>query len=474
MREAELQQAGTKPENPLGTEPVGKLLVTFSVPAIMSCLINSIYNIVDQIFIGQGVGYLGNAATTVAFPIMTILLAFGTLIGSGASAAAAISLGAKQEERARRILNNAFAVTVVVGILLMVLGLLFLKPILTLFGATPNVMPYAMDYTSIILLGTPFNLVSIALSNLARTDGNPRLSLYGMLIGAVLNTILDPIYIFQFKMGVTGAAIATITSQMISAVVLLLYFLLPSKKHPLHLRLNLRSMRPDFRIIGQFCGLGVSSGITQGVACLMQIVMNNSLVAYGNQSPIGGDVALSAMGVVTKIALILASIGIGFGIGAQPILGFNRGAGRDDRIRKTYTMAILAATICLAVGWAVCQLFPQQIIAIFGNDSQEFTDFAVRCTRIYLFGIFCAGFQIVSTNYFQATGQPLKAAILSMLRQLLLLIPLILILPIFLGLDGILYAGPAADISSAVIVALFVIPEMRKLNRRVRQERQLA
>ena len=236
-------------ENPLGTESIPKLLVTFSVPAIISCLINSIYNIVDQIFIGQGVGYLGNAATTVSFPIMTILVAFGTLAGSGASAYAAIKLGEKKEDEANRTLNNALYFTAIIGVILMAAGLLVLEPLLRLFGATENIMPYAIDYTSIILIGTPFNLVSIALSNLARTDGNPRLSMYGILVGAILNTILDPIYIFVFHWGVAGAAVATITSQIISAVILFTYFVRPSKNNPQHMRLKLKGARLEPALI---------------------------------------------------------------------------------------------------------------------------------------------------------------------------------------------------------------------------------
>lgn len=456
-----------RPKNPLGYKPVGSLLISFSIPAIISCLINSIYNIVDQIFIGQGVGYLGNAATTVAFPIMTILLAFGTLIGSGSSAFAAIRLGEKKEEEAEKTLNNAFIFTVIIGVCLMALGLIFLRPILTLFGATDNIMPYAVDYTSIILIGTPFNMISIVLSNLARTDGHPRLSMYGMLIGAGLNTILDPIYIFIFHWGVKGAAIATITSQIISAAVLTIYFVRTSKK-PIHMRLHKKYMRLDFSLIAGFLTLGISAGITQSVACIMQVVMNNSLVHYGDLCATGGDVALSAMGIVMKLSMIMGAFGIGVGIGAQPILGYNCGAGQYARIKKTYLMAVVLATVLIFAGWAVCQLFPEAIISIFGNENASFTDFAVKCLRIYLFSIFCAGFQIVSTNYFQATGQPLKASILSMLRQLLLLIPLIIILPLFMGLDGILYSAPVADIASAVIVAFFIVPEMRKLNRKIK------
>lgn len=214
----------------------------------------------------------------------------------------------------------------------------------------------------------------------------------------------------------------------------------------------------------------MSSGITSGVACIMQVVMNNSLVHYGDQSAVGGEVALSAMGIVMKFTMILGSVAIGIGVGSQPILGFNLGAGHFHRIRKTYLTAALSATISITLCWVLCQLFPYGIVGIFGGGNPQFTEFAVKCLRVYLFGIFCAGFQIVSTNYFQATGQPLKASILSMLRQLLLLIPLIVILPMFFGLDGILFAGPTADILSAVIVALFIIPEMKKLQAKVREE----
>lgn len=449
-------------ENPLGVRPVKRLLFSFSIPAIISCLVNSVYNIVDQIFIGQGVGYLGNAATTIAFPLMTIIMAFATLIGSGGSAYAALRLGEGRKREALLTLNNLLVIAIGLGILLAATGLIFLKPILTLFGATETTMPYAIDYTSIVLMGVPFSVISIALSNMARTDGHPRMSMYGILIGAALNTVLDPIYIFVLDWGVKGAAIATITAQFVSTVVLCYYFLKKGR-----MRFTRRFMKPVGRVWYKIFSLGISSGITALVACIMQVVMNNSLVYYGNQTEITGDVALSAMGIVMKIAMILASVCIGFGIGAQPILGFNLGAKKYTRVRHTYLLAVSIATGSILIGWAVCQLAPHLVLSLFGKENQTFTDFAVRCLRIYLGGIFCAGFQIVSTNYFQATGQPLKASLLSMLRQLILLIPLLLILPLFFGLNGLLYAGPCADISSAVIVALFILPEMRKLNRRI-------
>ena len=257
-----LNQAQTLAQNPLEYKPVGKLLLSFSVPAIISCLINSIYNIVDQIFIGWGVGYLGNAATTVAFPIMTIVLAFATMIGSGGGAFAAIKLGEKEEGQAKRTLNNVVTLSVILGVVVMAVGLIFLEPVLRLFGAIPSVMPYAKDYTFVILLGIPFSILSVSLSNMARTDGSPRMSMYGVLIGAVLNTILDPIYIFVFHWGVTGAAVATVTSQVISTVVLLLYFIKRG-----HMRLDFDAW--DFRVHYAACCMR-HAGRYEQFACLLR------------------------------------------------------------------------------------------------------------------------------------------------------------------------------------------------------------
>lgn len=447
--------------NPLGYAPVGKLLKQFALPAVISMLVNALYNIVDQIFIGQGVGYLGNAATTVAFPIVTIVLAVSTLLGAGGSSYAAIKLGEKKEKEAERTLGNVFALLVVIGVVCAAIGLIFLEPILKVFGATPNNMSYAKEYASIILLGTPFNMLGVGLSNLCRTDGSPKFSMYSMLIGAVLNTILDPVYIFVFHWGVTGAAIATITSQIISAIMLTWYFLRRGKT----MRLRKEALRPDGAIIARTVALGMSSCITQLASTLLQIVMNNTLVLYGDQSAVGGDIALSAMGIVMKLSMILVSVCIGIGIGAQPILGFNRGASQPERIKKTYRLSAVIATVVSIVGCAACMLFPEIILKLFGSADANFTDFAVKCMRIYLGAVFCAGFQVVSTNYFQATGQPVKASILSLMRQVILLVPLIVILPVFMGLDGVLYAGPIADLGSGVVVAVFVVFEMRRLNR---------
>lgn len=466
MNEKQEPQMKRGQRNPLGYEPIGKLLMAFSVPSVISMLVNSVYNIVDQIFIGQGVGVLGNAATTIAFPVVTIMLAVSTLLGSGGCAYASLKMGEGDEREADKTLNHVLLLSLVAGVLMAVAGLLCLDPMLRLFGAKDTILPYARDYTSIILLGAPFSVLSVSLSNMVRADGSPRMSMYGIIVGAVLNTILDPIYIFVFHWGVKGAAIATVTSQIISAAILGFYFW----KRGRHMRFQLLLMKPDRRVSGKIFSLGISSGITQGVACLMQIVMNNSLKHYGDLSAVGGETAQAAMGIVMKVVMILGSVCVGIGVGSQAILGFNQGARQYQRVKKTYLTAVSIATIIITLGWLLCQTIPGPILSVFGSSDQNFTAFGIRCMRVYLFGVFCAGFQIVSTSYFQATGQPLKASLLSMLRQLLLLIPLIVILPLFFGLDGILYAGPVADIGSGIIVALFIVPEMRKLSRLVRAE----
>ena len=453
-------------DNPMGYEPVGKLLKKFAVPSVIAMLVNSIYNIVDQIFIGQGVGYLGNAATTVALPITTIALAVAMLIGAGGNAFAAIKLGEQKKDVAERTLGTVFFTMIIIGILMAVFGLIFLVPMLNLFGATENNLQYAIDYASIILIGIPFVLCGVGGSNFTRTDGSPKIAMVSMVVGAVMNTILDPIFIFVFHWGVKGAAIATIMGQIATAIIIMRYFVKSG-----NMRFKKEYLRFDFPLLKASIALGVSSCITQVSSVFLQIVLNNSLVKYGNMTDVGGDIALSAMGIVMKVSMILIAINIGIGTGAQPILGYNKGAGNYSRIQKTYILAAVVSTIVSVAGWVACVAFPQYIIAIFGNENAQFTSFAVMCLRIYMFGIFTSGFQMVTTSYFQATGQALKASVLSMLRQLIVLIPLILVLPLFMGLNGIIYSGPIADFVSAAIILVFAVIEIKKLNIKVAEEK---
>ena len=451
-----------KEHNPLGYAPIGKLLMQFALPSVVAMVINAIYNIVDQIFIGQGVGYLGNAATTIAFPIVTIILAVSTLLGAGGSAFAAIKLGEHNEGQAEDTLGCASVAGLLAGILIAVLGLVFLNPLIKLFGASENTIEYARQYTSIILIAAPFNVLGVILSNFARTDGNPLLSMYSMLIGALLNVALDPLFIFIFRLGVAGAAYATAISQMVSAAVLIYYFFFKSK-----MRLHRRNLRISGSIFKSIAVLGISSCALQLASTALNIILNNVLVYYGDRDPVGGDIALSAMGIVLKISMIVISVCVGIGIGSQPILGFNRGAKQIDRVRKTYICALVIATSVTIIGWALCETIPDTILLLFGKENPVFTEFAVRSMRIYLGGIFAAGMQIATTSYYQATGQPLKANIMSLLRQILLLIPLLLILPKFMGLNGVLYAGLFADLATGCIVAFFVVSELRKLKKQI-------
>ena len=468
MTENSAEKVIYKGDNPLGFEPIGKLLMKFALPSVTSMVVNAIYNIVDQIFIGQGIGYLGNAATTIAFPIVTIMLALSTLIGAGGSAYASIKLGEHDEKQAERVLGNAFTLSVAIGMLIMCVGLLFMEPLVKLFGATDNTISYAKDYTTYILLAAPFNVLSVVLSNFARTDGSPMLSMYSMLAGAVLNIVLDPIFIFVFKLEVMGAALATAISQVVSALILIWYFLRRSR-----MKFTKDGLRLRFSVCRSIATLGVSSCVLNVANPFLNIILNNMLVTYGDMSDVGGDVALSAMGVVLKISMIIISVCIGIGVGSQPILGFNKGAGQPDRVRKTYLIAVSSGFAVTILGWIMCQTIPHIVLQLFEKGDRNFMDFAIRCMRIYMGGVFVAGIQIVTTNYFQATGQPVKAAFISLLRQVILLIPLLIILPQFFGLDGILYAGLFADLTTGAIVSVFVISEIRKLNKIIAEMRKL-
>lgn len=457
-----MENTTPKEHNPLGYAPIGKLLMQFALPSVVAMVINAVYNIVDQIFIGQGVGYLGNAATTIAFPIVTIILAVSTLLGAGGSAFAAIKLGEHDEKQAEDTLGCASVAGLLAGIIIAVLGLIFLDPLVKLFGASENTLEYARQYTSIILVAAPFNVLGVILSNFARTDGKPLLSMYSMLVGALLNVALDPLFIFVFKLEVAGAAYATAISQAVSAVILVYYFFFKSE-----MRLHRQNLHINGGIFRSISILGISSCALQLASTALNIILNNVLVYYGNQDPVGGDIALSAMGIVLKISMIVISVCVGIGIGSQPILGFNRGAKQIDRVRKTYIYALSIATSVTIIGWILCETIPDTILLLFGKENTVFTEFAVRSMRLYLGGMFVAGMQIATTSYYQATGQPLKANIMSLLRQILILIPLLLILPRFMGLNGVLCAGLFADLITGCIVLVFVVSELKKLKKQI-------
>lgn len=457
-------------ENPLGYEKLPVLLRRFAIPSIIAMLVSSLYNIVDQIFIGQGVGYLGNAATNVSYPLVTICLAIALLIGIGTSSRFSLYLGAGKADKAAKVAGNSICLMVLAGIIYMILILIFLKPLLRAFGSTDEVMPYAISYTSITAIGMPFLIVTNVMSNLIRADGSPKYSMVCMLIGAVINTILDPIFIFVFNMGVAGAAWATIIGQIISCIVAVRYAF-----HFQHISLHKSDIRLSLHESATTAMLGMSNSLNQVAITLVQIVLNNSLTYYGALSVYGKDIPLAACGIVMKTNAILLSVIIGISQGTQPIVGFNYGARKFDRVRKIYFLSTGCGVIISVVGWLLFQFCPHQILSIFGTGDAQYFEFSIRFMRIYLFMVFVLGVQVISSNFFSAIGKPLKGLLLSMTRQVFFLIPLTLILPLFInGLDGVLYAAPVSDAMAFLLTLIFIIKELNIIKRLDNQEKNKA
>ena len=441
-------------ENPLGYEKISKLLRSFAVPSITATLVSSLYNIVDQVFIGQGVGYLGNAATNVSYPLSTICLAISLLIGIGSASRFSICLGRGDTDQAAKIAGNGVTLMVLAGILYLVLGEVLLTPMLRIFGATTEVMPYAQSYASIILIGMPFLILTNGISNLIRADGSPKYSMICMVAGAVVNTILNPIFIFVFQWGMFGAALATILGQILSFLLAIRYLWAFRT-----ITLEKECFRPDWRDGLHTLSMGISSSVNQIAITIVQVVLNNSLTYYGAMSVYGEDIPLAACGIVMKTNAILLSIIVGISQGVQPIIGFNYGARKYDRVKQAYLLAIRWNFVISAVGFLLFQLFPRPIISIFGSGEELYSDFAVLFMRTFLFMVIVNGVQVLSSSFFTAIGKALKGLLLSLTRQVFFLIPLILILPLWLGIFGVLLAGPIADFIAFVVSVLLVKKE---------------
>ena len=447
-----MDQTATQ-QNPLGREEIPKLLSGFAVPSIIAMLVSSLYNIVDQVFIGWGVGYLGNAATNVAYPLTTISLAIGLLISAGSASRFSLYLGRGEKEKAAGIAGDAIALSAVLGVAYAVLIQLFLGQLLRLFGATPDVLPYAQSYTRITALGLPFFIVTKTLSTLARADGSPRYSMLCITAGAVLNIVLDPIFIFGFGMGVQGAAIATVVGQVFSFLLGAAY--LPRFRSTAiqwrHLRIRLYE---SITIVTY----GMSNSFNQVAITLVQIVLNNSLVHYGALSHDGKEIPLAAAGIVMKTNAIPQ--------GSQPIIGFNYGAGNYRRVRQTFRLAIRWNLMVSMAGFLLFQVFPRQLLASFGKGNELYYQFAVRFMRVFLLMVLINGVQMLSSSFFAAIGKPLRGMFLSITRQVLFLMPLLLVFPLLWGIDGILWAGPAADLAAFLVTLVFILLEMKEIRRR--------
>ena len=443
-------------ENPLGSEPISTLLRRFAVPSVIAMLVSALYNMVDQLFIGHSIGVLGNAATNVAFPLSMVCTSIGLLCGIGGAANFNLCMGRKDPEHAKSYVGNAISMLAILGVILCVTVQLFLRPMMLLFGATPDVIDYACTYTRITSIGFPFLIVTIGGSNLIRADGSPKFSMLCNLVGAIVNTILDPLFIFVFHMGMAGAALATITGQILSFALVVLY-LRGFKTLPL----SLSDLKPNMACWARIAALGATPAFNQVAMMVVQIVMNNTLTHYGSNSVYGSDIPLACAGIISKVNMLFFSFVIGISQGLQPIVSFNFGAQKYDRVKDAYKKAVFAATAISIVAFLCFQFFPRQIIGIFGSGSEEYLHFAERYFRIFLFFTFLNGIQPVSSNFFTSIGAPKKGIFLSLTRQIIFLLPLLLIFPYLFGIDGVMYTAPIADLAAASVSIVMVVREFK-------------
>ena len=442
-------------QNPLGTAPVGGLIGKFAIPAIISMLVSALYNIVDQIFIGQGVGMLGNAATNVAFPVTTIATALALLLGIGGASNYNLEMGAGREKKASSIAGTALSTLVITGVILAVAVLLFLRPLLSLFGATTDVMPYAVDYLGITAVGLPFYALSIGGNHIVRADRSPTYSMTCVLTGAIINTILDPLFIFGFGWGIKGAAWATVIGQVVSGILVIIYF---GKFRKMYLEMSM--LKPSSECLKAIISLGMASCINQIAMAVVQIVLNNILRYYGGLSVYGSDIPIACVGVISKVNQVFMAICIGISQGCQPIWGFNYGAKKYDRVRLAYRYSVIACTAIATVFFLCFQLFPHQIVSIFGTGSDLYFQFAERYLKIFMFMTFANGIQPMSSGFFTSIGKAKLGIVMSLTRQVLFLLPLIIIFSLILGIDGVMYAGPIADAAAFVLAILFARREL--------------
>ena len=447
--------------NPLGVQPVNRLLSQFAIPSIISMLVGSLYNIVDQFFIGQRVGELGNAANNIAFPLSTSCLALALLIGIGGSSAFNLAMGSGHEKRAVNIMGNAVVLLAGSGLVLSIITLLFLKPLLLFFGSPKSVLPYAMEYTKITAFGFPFLLLSTGGGHLIRADGRPRITMLCNLVGAVLNTILDALFVFGLNLGMSGAALATIIGQIVSGALAIGYLM-----HGKTVTIRRENLRIKWENVTRIASLGMAPCSNQVAMMVVQIIMNQSLKHYGSHSIYGENIPIACAGIITKVNMIFMSFVIGLSQGLQPIASFNYGAGKKGRVKEAYIKAISIGAVLAVIAFFMFQFFPRQIISIFGDGSELYYQFAIRYFHVFLFFTFVNFMQPITSNFFTAIGKPKVGSFLALTRQILFLLPLILLFPLFLGIDGIMYAGPVADCLAAVVCFIMVYRELRDFNQK--------
>lgn len=435
----------------LGTKPVGRLLWQYAAPAIVAMVASSLYNIVDSIFIGQGVGALAISGLAITFPFMNLSAAVGACIGVGASTYLSVKLGQKDYSMAQRILGTSLVLKIVTGIIFGALGILFLDPILYFFGATENTISYARDYMLVILLGNVFTHLYFGMNALLRATAKPRQAMYATLFTVALNTVLDPLFIYTFRMGIQGAALATILAQFIAMCWQLWLFSNP--KELIHFRRGIYGL--DKTIIRNILAIGISPFSMNACACIIVIIINTALVRHG------GDLAVGAYGIANRIGFLFFMIVMGINQGMQPIAGYNYGARQWDRMLHVLKLSMIFATLVMAIGWLVGELLPYPCARLFTRD-EELIAIAARGIRINMLVFPMIGSQAVITNFFQSIGKAKISIFLSLSRQMIFLLPLLIILPPIMGVDGVWVALPASDTVAFIVTWIIMIRYMRK------------
>lgn len=455
-----------KQGNPLGTEPIGKLLRKFAVPSIISMVVMSLYNIVDQIFIGQTVGELGNAATNVAFPLTTLCIATALTFGIGGASGFNLNMGAGDDKKAPYFIGNGATMMLGIGVLLALVASIAMKPLLLFFGSTENILPFAAEYTRIIAIGFPVAIISAGGAHLIRADGSPKYSMTCNLIGAAINVVLDYLFVMVFGWGMSGAATATVIGQFVAAAMVVWYL-----AHFKTVNLKKQHFIPKAKICGRTCHLGMAQGLNQLAIMLVQIVMNKTLTYYGALSAYGADVPLACTAIVMKVNQVYFSVCIGIAQGMQPIASYNRGAGNFDRVKKTYRLALICNTTISCIAFIVFQTVPRQIISIFGSGSPEYFRFAENFFRIFLFMTFLNGIQPITSTFCTVIGEPNKGTFLSLTRQVICFIPLMLLFPVLFtyflgtahGIEGVMYVAPVSDFLAAMLSLIVIRGVFKKL-----------
>lgn len=453
--EGEINMAAQQQISDLGTESIGKLLIRFSIPAIIGMVVNMLYNVVDRIYIGNipDIGGLAITGVGITMPITQIITGVGMLVGIGTSASISIAFGKKKRDEAQKYLGNGFMSIVIVSIAIAILGNLFATPILRLFGGSDLTIPYAEAYIRPLFIGTIFNLCAFGLNHSISSDSNPKVGMYTMVIGAIINIVLDPILIFVFNMGIAGAAYATVISQFVASGWVINYFT-RSKKSTI--KLTLADMKIDLSIIKKILMIGLAPFCMQVASSIVTVISNRALMTYG------GDLAIGAMAIITSLSTIFIMPIFGLNQGAQPIMGYNFGAKQYKRVRQTYIYSLVISTAILVASFLFIQLFPKAAVSMFNND-RELTDITVSGMRIFLLSMPLIGIQMTASNYYQAVGKVKKAMIISLTRQVLFLIPAFIILPKFFGLKGVWSAGPIADLLAVTLSGFIILKEMKHL-----------